>query len=146
MKAIFVRNLILFLLSGYLTGCGFEHQPQVSTVDINVRLGSTIVYTGRDFFIGTVPSGGTKDFVFTVENIGYRGDLSLTGAPAVAVTGTGFSVTNQPALVTLPIGTGTTFTVRFGPPTIDVFTAIVSIPNNDTGETDFWFSIRGIGS
>ena len=98
-------------------------------------------------FGGTLVTGGTVPKTFTIINTGAA-DLTLSGAPLVAVTGThpgDFSVT---ALPTTPVTSGggtTTFSVTFDPTLPGVRRATVSIANNDTDENPYTFVIGGIG-
>ncbi|MFN0079193.1 MAG: choice-of-anchor D domain-containing protein [Prosthecobacter sp.] len=91
-------------------------------------------------------SGTAVDRTFTVDNLG-TGDLRLTGAPVVNITGTGaaqFSVVSLP-VTTLAASRSTTFAVRFRPLASGTFTATVSIANNDSNENPYTFAISGTG-
>jgi uncharacterized repeat protein (TIGR01451 family) len=84
---------------------------------------------------------------FTIKNTGSS-DLSLTGSPLVAVTGTNpddFTVT-QPAESVVPATGNVTFQVTFLPGAVGLRTATLSISNNDTDENPYDFAIQGTGT
>ena len=86
------------------------------------------------------------DRTFIVTNTG-RKTLELTADPAIELIGdiNAFSVAMQPASSNLVVTTGTTFTVRFNPPSLGLYTALVSIANNEQEENPYRFAIRGEG-
>jgi hypothetical protein len=104
---------------------------------------------GTDF--GTLEVGAdTLDHTFTITNLNSSYALTLTGSPAVELTGADaskFSIQTQPSS---PIAGGgkSTFVVRFAPTTLGTYTAAVSIANNDiTGsENPYTFRIVGTGA
>ena len=144
-RAPIIFTLCIIILS--LAACPFEADKRMMeekvTVDINVRYNGTVVYHGYGFYIGVVSAGETKDFTFTIENIGYEGSLILTGSPAVTVSGDGFTVLRQPAKTSLSPGESTTFTIRFAPAETQPYEGIVSIPNNDHAEAEYTFALIG---
>ncbi|MCF7673885.1 MAG: choice-of-anchor D domain-containing protein [Akkermansiaceae bacterium] len=98
-------------------------------------------------FGGALVNGSTVLRTFTVQNLGAL-DLTLTGVPKVAVSGThatDFMVTAQPADSTvLPVG-ATTFQVTFDPGAPGLRTATLSIANDDSDENPYDFAIQGTG-
>jgi hypothetical protein len=140
-----VRSLSLLLLATVTYSCTFEAEKKIledkNTIDICIKLGPSIVYDGQIFYIGVVNAGDTKDLVFTIENTGYRGNLELTGNSAVGLACEGFTVTNQPATISLAPGAQTTFSIRFSPTEHTTYECDVLIPNNDAGESDFGFTL-----
>jgi hypothetical protein len=140
-KCLFAVSIILPL---FLT-CNFEADKKMlenkDTIDITVKLGDSTVYDGQGFYIGVVNPGATKDFTFTIENIGYSGNVKLTASPAVSLSGDGFSITSLPASTSLAPGAQTTFTIHFAPTAVKAYEGIVTIPNNDPGESGYTFAL-----
>lgn len=92
-------------------------------------------------------TSGSVTRTFTIENSG-SGSLTLTGIPAVTVSGAhagDFSVTAQPANLVDPSGT-TTFEVTFDPGAEGLRTATISIANDDSNENPYIFDIQGTGT
>ena len=104
-----------------------------------------------------IPVGGSYDFVnvtlgtytsagFTIENLG-TGDLYLTGSPEVQISGPNagdFIVTGGPFSRIPASGSGMLF-MRFTPSGLGLRTATVSIPNNDSDENPYTFTVNGWG-
>lgn len=87
--------------------------------------------TTADFTdFGSVPIGGSLTRTFFIHNTG-ESPLTLTGTPMVAITGTGFSVVNQPASNTVPPGGFVTFDVQFAPTSVGTINGTINIPNSD---------------
>ncbi len=100
----------------------------------------------HDFDMVTV--GSNRDVTFDIRNTGAA-DLELTDSPIVKITGTDadqFFVLSQPTESTVVPNDSTAFTVRFGPTSAGVKTAMVSIDSNDTDENPFTFTITGEGT
>lgn len=137
--------LLLAVMGVSLCSCSFDadNRPR-NTIDITVKLGPAVMHHGYGYFLGIVAAGSTTGYTFTIENIGYRGDLALTGGPAVDITGDGFTVTAQPASLSLAPGERTGFTVQFSGSVDGTYDGIVTIPNNDTGESDYTFGLTAI--
>ncbi|MBI4926457.1 MAG: choice-of-anchor D domain-containing protein [Anaerolineae bacterium] len=97
---------------------------------------------------GSMPvNGGSVVRTFTIHNSGLA-DLSLNGAPQVAVSGTNaadFSVTAFPASPVSAAGS-TTFQVTFIPGALGTRSATLSIDNNDSEENPYTFAIQGTGT
>jgi hypothetical protein len=92
-------------------------------------------------------SGGTVTRTFTVQNPG-SGALSLTGTPAVAVSGANaadFVVTVAPAATVAAAGS-TTFQVRFDPGASGTRSATISIASNVAAKSPYTFAIQGTGT
>jgi len=96
---------------------------------------------------GSVAIGNSLVRTFYIHNIG-ESPLTLTGTPYVAITGTGFTVVNQPASNTIPPGGSVSFDVEFAPTTVGTINGTISIPNSDNFSScnppnPYNFSIRG---
>lgn len=99
-----------------------------------------------DFGDVSVPDEATVSHTFTILNTSDV-DLSLTGSPLVAISGTNaadFTVTTQPNSVRPP-GQSTTFTISFKPGAIGPRSAGISIENTDLNENPYNFTIQGFG-
>jgi uncharacterized repeat protein (TIGR01451 family) len=88
----------------------------------------------------------TRSVNYSIRNAGTT-DLTLTGSPAVTLSGThasDFTVTLQPST---PIASGSTvtFTVRFDPSASGTRSALVTIANDDEDENPYTFAIQGTG-
>ena len=91
-------------------------------------------------------TGGTVVHTFTIGNSGF-GNLTLNGTPTVLIEDLDsgdppFAVTKQPATPVGPTKT-TTFQITFDPAAYGLFTAKVTVQNNDGDESNYWFHIRG---
>ena len=98
-------------------------------------------------FITTTP-GGYKDHSFQINN-GGGGILTLTGVPAVTITGPGasqFRVVTQPAK-TIGSGKDTAFVIRFQPTLPGEHSATVSFTSNcrTPAYSPYTFDIKGAG-
>jgi len=116
--------------------------------EINIKQGRTnIPHKTGSYDFGKVNLGYGVPVTFTIENLGGV-NLDLTGKPRVSITGTNakdFKVTVQPSSPILPIES-TNFEITFTPAFFGPRTAIVSIPNTDSDENPYLFSLAGKGS
>ena len=100
---------------------------------------------GTDF--GTAEAAvQTVNRTFTITNAG-TGSLSLTGSSLVQISGSGaaaFLVVTQPPNVVSSSGS-VQFQIRFAPPSTGVWSATVSIANDDPDEGNYEFAITGTG-
>lgn len=99
-------------------------------------------------FGNTFIDGGTVTHTFTIYNTG-NADLTLSGFPIVAMSGTNasdFTVMVQPTSPVASGGGSTTFTVEFDPSSEGFREAEVSIANNDSDENPYTFAIQGKGT
>ncbi|MCE9613423.1 MAG: autotransporter-associated beta strand repeat-containing protein [Lentisphaerae bacterium] len=135
----------------------------VSTHDVALLFGPVMAVLGTNTAI-TIPDGDTTpalddgttfsnvvadmvfDHTFTVTNLNATYALDLTNAPAVVVSGsTNFWVVMQPATSNVNPNATTTFTIRFAPDAVGVYTATVSLANNDTPQNPYDFQLAGTG-
>lgn len=108
-----------------------------------------ITPSGEDgtIFGSAAVTGETETKNFVIRNNG-SGNLYLTGAPLVAISGPAagdFSVSLSPATHVGPALT-TTFQVRFAPSVVGLRTAVVSIASNDSLKNPYTFTISGTGT
>jgi len=100
---------VLLLLSGCKPGI----IDVVNSPDIRIKVGAAAVDQNGQYDIGAV-SSFPHDVTCTIENAGLA-DLTLSGTPRVALSGSAaFTVSQQPVSPIAP-GSSTTFTVRFSP-------------------------------
>ena len=108
---------------------------------------NTGILSGGSKGFGSVALGSNSELTFTVRNSG-TGDLSLSGSPMVAVSGTNsadFTVTADPTSPVSAAGT-TTFTVRFAPSALGERSANITIANNDSDEGSYVINLTGTGT
>jgi hypothetical protein len=118
--------------------------------EINIQQNTTNIASGTGVF--SMPSvslgSGGSPVTFTIENTGNQ-DLSLTGNPIVAVSGThasDFVVTTQPASGTVSSGANASFQVTFTPSGVGTRTATITIQNNDADEGTYTFTLNAEGT
>mgnify|MGYP006279908181 CR=1 FL=1 len=93
---------------------------------------------------GLLEHGGPLVRTFTIENQGFL-DLKLEGVPRVQLTlpnASDFRVISNPDSI-IKVGDSTTLKIEFTPQTEGLRSAGVSIPNNDSDENPFTFSVQG---
>ena len=116
----------------------------VAAPEMSVRSGAVAVADGGSYAFADTMAGGTAEVEFTIENTGTAG-LNLTGTPRVAVSGSDFTVTADPATPVVAAGS-TTFTIRFAPTATGLRTASISIDNDDPDEQPYNFTVSGTGT
>jgi len=100
---------------------------------------------GTDF--GSTTIGTPVARIFTIQNLGLL-PLNLTDTPMVRVIGPNaalFTIT-QPPVSVVPVGGTTTFTVTFSPVIVGKSLCIISLLSNDSDETNYDFTIQGVGT
>ncbi|TAG86596.1 MAG: choice-of-anchor D domain-containing protein [Bacteroidetes bacterium] len=111
----------------------------------NIANGATTINTNNNTDFGvSIVNGTAIEKTFTITNDGDA-TLNLTGTPAISITGTNasnFSVTQVPALTTIPMTNNTTYKITFNPSSVGAKTAVVSIANNSAANP-FTFTIGG---
>ena len=99
----------------------------------------------NDTDFGTVAANGSSSRTFTIQNSGNV-DLTLSGSPVVTLSGAragAFSLTRAPAN-RVAVGGNSTFDLAFTPNSgVGIYTATVSIANNDNNENPYTFVIQG---
>lgn len=125
-----------------VTAFGVVPVPEIA---VEQPVGTNIA-DGDSTDCGNVAVGAIASLSFNIKNIGSA-DLTLSGMPKVAVSGTDaalFTVTAQPTSPVTASGC-TTFTVSFAPTGTGVKTAAFSIANNDDNENPFDITLTGTG-
>lgn len=129
-----------------ITGTGTTIAPEINIQgnSANINSGTTATATTNNTNFGSqdIAAGAvTRDF--TIQNIG-NSSLAITVA-GITFSGAGaadFSITTAPA-ATVSASGSTTFTIAFDPTTTGTKTAVISIPNNDSDENPYTFTITG---
>jgi hypothetical protein len=81
---------------------------------------------------------------FTIRNTGSL-PLTISNPTITGLNAAEFSITVNPATLSLGAGTSTTFQVTFNPSTVFTRVAQINIVNNDSDENPYTFAIQGIG-
>lgn len=126
------------------------NSPEINVKGNGVSIASgdvTPTTTDHTDFGGTAVVGGTITRTFTIENTGSM-NLTLSGSPAVVVSGANASDFTVVAIPSSPIAAGgnTTFQVTFDPSATGTRTATLSIANDDADENPYTFAIQGTGT
>lgn len=115
--------------------------------EINVKQGTTNIASGNTVDFGSVTVGQSKDFTFTIENLGGV-DLKLNGAAGSLIAGGGthaseFTITQNN--VTSPISgfSSKMFSVKFTAGAVGDKTATLTISSNDTNEGTYTINLTG---
>jgi len=102
--------------------------------------GDTTPSISDDTDFGSTLISTNNTHIFTIQNTGIS-DLILPSNPVTLSNLTnGFSIT-QPALLTIPSSSSTTFSITFNNASAGIYTNTISIANNDTDENPYDFSI-----
>lgn len=113
---------------------------------VTIAPGDTTPATADGTDLGKTRVAGTLTQIFTIQNPG-SGPLSLTGTPAVAVSGVNaadFTVTVPPA-ASVPAAGSTTFTLQFSPGANGNRNATISIASTVTAKSPYTFAVQGSG-
>lgn len=106
------------------------------------------IESGANFNYGSSALDADKHFFFTIDNDGTA-DLLLTGNPRVEIGGQNpqdFVVNLQPSLNAIAPGETVGFNIGFSPSATGSRSATVFIDNNDDDESDFSFTVFGVGT
>jgi hypothetical protein len=126
-------------------GTGVE--PEIAVLGTNGALIASgdvtpIVADGTDY--GEVRTNGvTVDHVFTVTNSGTT-VLNISGVTTNGPNPGDFRIVSGPS-GSVAAGAKTTFTVRFDPSLLGVRSAVVHVLSDDADETDYTFTVQGMG-
>ncbi|HBA85181.1 MAG TPA: hypothetical protein DCZ95_13920, partial [Verrucomicrobia bacterium] len=88
-------------------------------------------------------TGSTVDRIFTVTNSGTM-SLTISGVTTNGTNPSDFLITSGPA-PTVAAGAKTTFTVRFDPSVLGARSAVVHVLSDDVDESDYAFTVQGLG-
>jgi len=124
-----------------ITGLGIDPGIVVQDSSLNAIANGTGSFDFRNII-----KNETIDETFSITNLG-KTDLILTGTPKVVITGSGasaFEVTSQPTSPILP-SKSSLFSIKFLPNASTIYSATVSISNNDYNDSPYTFTIKGTG-
>jgi len=129
-----------------ISGEGIEPEIEVRGNSIVIGDGD-ITPTANDWtnFGGTPLAGGLINRIFTINNLSSSTSPLTIGTITLSGTNAGDFTTSQPALSVIPVGGSITFTVSFDPSAGGQRNATITIPNDDTNESSYDFSISGYG-
>ncbi len=119
--------------------------PEIAVTGLGVDItdgDATPAATDGTSFASTGVVGPATRNTFTITNSATATSSLTLGTATV----TGDFMITQPLATTLAPGASTTFTVDFDPTTTGTRTGTVSIPNNDSNENPFDFSVSGVGT
>ena len=105
-----------------------------------IKNGDSTASTADGTDLGLTPVGVPVTQDFEIRNLG---DATLTLDANVTVTGTGFSITQQPSS-SIAVGGSSTFTVSFNPTAAGSVTGTVTVSNNSEAD-DYEFEVAGEG-
>ena len=155
-RGVFATATSIYAVTGDgLNTGGLAICPPLPQPEINLKGNSTTIASGdttpavadgTDFGSAAANTGAVAQS-FTIENTG-TGELTLTGTPLVALSGTNasdFRIALQPSSSVAASGS-TTFLVNFAPTATGTRTATITIANNDEDENPYTFAIRGTGT
>ncbi|MFK7781827.1 choice-of-anchor D domain-containing protein [Psychroserpens sp.] len=129
-----------------IEGTGFTASPEINvTGDGNtINDGDIFPSTTDDTeFPAVAVTGSTHTNTFTIENLGGA-TLNIGTITIAGVHASEFTVTSGPATTVAPSGS-TTFDVTFDPAAVGLRTANITIANNDSNESTYYFNIQGYG-
>lgn len=126
--------------AAFVTQLDVPVAPPAITVAVS---GGAVVPKGSTVACGPLVVDTSREITIQITNPGTPayvpppGPLSLTGSPAVAVSGdASFTVSAQPSSDPITAGQNTSFKVLFAPTTEGAKTATLSIPNNNVDGAD----------
>ena len=129
----------------YVNGGG-PTSPEINVIGngIDILDGATPASVLNDTDFGTVATNVNVEKTFTIENLGSS-ELVLT-SPYVqlSIGGQGFSISQQPALTTIPVGGSTTFNVLFNSALAGTFDEGIEVLSNDSDEANYSFDIKAV--
>lgn len=125
-------------------GVGVGAAGGSGVVSMRYRISPMLIDSALGSDFGLCLTNLVFDRIFTISNMSDTATFSLTGTPAVVVSGEGdFVVLEQPAATTLDPGQSTTFTLRFEPMSVGTHTGLVSIASDVEALDNYVFSVAG---
>ncbi|HPF40497.1 MAG TPA: choice-of-anchor D domain-containing protein [Phycisphaerae bacterium] len=118
-------------------------------IRVAAQTGSAVnIESGVNFNFGSAALDADRHYFFTIDNDGVT-DLLLTGAPTIEIGGQNpqdFVVNLQPSDTSVSPGQTVAFNIGFNPSATGSRSATVFIDNNDDDESDFHFTVFGVGT
>lgn len=113
--------------------------------EIKVKHGITSIPDATGIYEFDIPGVGSMISIpFAIQNVG-NSPLELTGTPKIQLsTGTHEFATSQPSVSTIQPGEEASFTVDLMPSHDDYQATRITIPNNDSDENPYTFTLQGL--
>ncbi|WP_291131846.1 choice-of-anchor D domain-containing protein [Flavobacterium sp. UBA7682] len=129
-----------------IQGTGTNSEINLQGNSNNIIDGSTSISTTIHTDFGSINvTAGTATRTYTIQNTGTS--ALIISNPTISGTNAGdFTVTTNPATLSIATGASTTFIVTFNPSASGTRNAIVNIVNNDSNENPYDFAIQGTGT
>ena len=129
------------------SGASAEKEINLQGNGVTITDGSVVTTTTNNTDFGSVDSAsGTIIKTFTIQNTGGE-TLTLSGNPSISTgNAADFSITTNPATLTLAAGASTTFQVTFDPSADGVRTTLITVLSDDADEATYTFTISGTGT
>ncbi|RMB63854.1 choice-of-anchor D domain-containing protein [Dokdonia sinensis] len=108
---------------------------------IEIANGDTTPTTADHTDFGSSNVGSPVTHTFTIQN---TGTLNLTTTTPIITGSANFTLDTAPA-TTIGSSTSSSFTITYNPTALTTDSATVTIPNNDSDENPYTFSLRGSG-
>ncbi len=146
------KVLFLFLLLHFASETFAMHafsadgNPEIDILGNGVSISSADTTPSVSDFthFGSVSiESGSTTVTYTIQNTGDA-ELSIGAMNISGVNAADFSIV-PPSLLTIPAGGSSTFTVSFNPTSTGTKFAVISIVNSDADESEYAFSIAGLG-
>jgi len=128
-----------------LQGTGTPREIEVQGLGLSIASGDTVtsVSDGTDFGPADI-NLATVTRTFTILNTGSL-SLTISNPTITGINASEFSISANPATLTIGAGSSTTFSVTFNPSAVFTRSATINIVNNDSDENPYTFSIQGTG-
>ncbi len=129
------------------SGASAEKEINLQGNGVTITDGSVVTTTTNNTDFGSIDSAsGTILKTFTIQNTGGE-TLTLSGNPSISTgNAADFSITTNPATLTLAAGASTTFQVTFDPSADGVRTTLITVLSDDADEATYTFTISGTGT
>ena len=129
-----------------IQGTGVSQEINLQGNATNIVDGSlTISLTNFTDFGSMDVTTGTRTRTYTIQNTGAL-PLTITNPTISGINASDFTVTTNPAFLSIPAGSSVTFVVTFNPSAIGGRDATINITNNDLDENPYNFAIQGTGT
>ena len=129
----------------YVNGGG-PTSPEINITGNGVDIldGATPASVSNDTDFGTVSTNVNLEKTFTIENLGSAALVLTSPYVQLTMVGQGFTISQQPTLTTIPVGSSTTFKVLFNSTTAGTFDEGIEVLSNDTNEANYSFDVKAI--
>ena len=129
-----------------IEGTGFTPAPEINITGNGNTINDGDLFpstTDDTEFPAISVTGATHTKTFTIENTGTA-TLTVGAITIAGLHASDFSVTASPSSSVAPLGS-TAFDITFDPSIVGLRTANITIANNDSDESTYYFNIQGYG-